>query len=101
MEDDCSLPQWWSEMKMELWESPVLSYPLKHTRAGMGFSVGGFITAQRPTVPGTELAVVPYSFAITSHFSTKTFRKLGRSPCCFPKTSLGHQFPAVLSSPQQ
>lgn len=30
-EGEGRLPQWCSELQMELWESPVLSYPLKHT----------------------------------------------------------------------
>lgn len=52
-------------------EGSVLSYSLKYTQTDLEFSVGRFVTAQRPTCVRSKLAVAPYSFAITRHFPRK------------------------------
>lgn len=56
--------------------SPVLSYSLKHTQTSLEYSVGRFVTAQRPTCVKSNFAVAPSSFAITGQFPRKVFPKL-------------------------
>jgi len=93
-----------AEMKMELWESAVLSYPLKHTQAGMGFSVGRFIVTQRPACGKSRtcnLQLYPIPLLSQVAFPPKCFSSWEDPPYQFPKTSSGHQFLPELSSPQQ
>lgn len=47
-------------------------------------------------MPGIELAVVPYSFAITSHFSTRMFPKLERSSLLLSQDLFGSPIPSCL-----
>lgn len=69
---------WCSEMGLELWGSPVLSYSLKHAQR-CGISAGRFITTLRPHMAQVKLVVVPCSFAISSYFAMKMFPNLGVS----------------------
>lgn len=99
-----SLPQWSSEMRMELWESPVLTYLLNHTQGGLGFSVGRFITTQRPTCGRSRtwnLQFFPIPFLSQVTFPPRCFPSWEGPPCCFPNISSCHQLPDALSSPQQ
>lgn len=98
-EGEGSLPQWCSEVKMELGESPVLSYSLKYTQTGLEFSVGRFITAQRPTCVRSKLAVAPYSFAITRQFPRKIFPKLEKFSLLLSLYLYGSPVPSCLEQP--
>lgn len=99
IEGEGSLPQWCSEVKMELGESPVLSYSLRYTQTGLEFSVGRFITAQRPTRVRSKLAVAPYSFAITRQFPRKMFPKLEKFSLLLSQYLFGSPVPRCLEQP--
>lgn len=99
-----TLLQWPSEMGMELWESPVLTCPLYHTQGGVGFSMGRFMTTQRPTCGRSRtcnLQFFPIPLLSQVTFPPQCFPSWEGPLCCFPNTSSRHQFPAALSSPQQ
>lgn len=88
---------WCSEMGLELWGSPVLSYSLKHAQR-CGISAGRFITTLRPHMAQVKLVVVPCSFAISSYFAMKMFPNLGMSSLSLYRYLFDS--PAALDSPQ-
>lgn len=78
---------------------PVLSYSLKCTQTGLEFSVGRFVTAQRPTYVRSNFVVVPYSFAITRHFPRKVFPKLNKFSVLLSQNLFGSLVPSCLEQP--
>lgn len=81
------------------WGCPVLSYSLKHIHTGLEFSVGRFVTAQRPTCVRSKFAVAPYSFAIMRHLPRKVFPKLEKFSLLLSQYLLGSPVPSCLEQP--